>query len=85
MPDEAVDNVRLYLEAMPMLVESHESVVILSDLIAHYQLRGKRIHDANLVATALGNGVQAILTENLADFASLRGRIEVLDLAAERV
>jgi len=38
------------------------------ELIKKYNVRGKRIHDANIVATMLCNEIKIIFTKNLVDF-----------------
>lgn len=43
--------------------------------------RGKRIHDANLVATAQVHGAGRILTANVSDFRGFAPYVEILDLA----
>jgi predicted nucleic acid-binding protein len=40
----------------------------LIDLLQKYPTGGKQIHDANIVATMLANGVDTLLTLNVADF-----------------
>lgn len=42
---------------------------------------GRAIHDANIAATMLANGVTRILTDNGADFRRFAPDIEVVDLA----
>ena len=36
--------------------------------MTHYEIGGKKIHDANIVATMLAYGIPAILTHNTNDF-----------------
>lgn len=49
-------------------------------LIAPIRIGGKRIHDANIVATMLTNGITHLLTHNTADFSSFSQRITVVPL-----
>src|SRR5437773_9652179 len=44
-------------------------------------VKGKQVHDANIVATMLGHGLDHILTHNTADFERFRGLIDVVPLA----
>jgi len=37
-------------------------------LVERYEVRGKQMHDCNIVATMLGNGVNCLATRNPADF-----------------
>jgi predicted nucleic acid-binding protein len=41
---------------------------------------GKQVHDANIVATMVTQGVRILLTHNVADFARFAGHITVLPL-----
>ena len=46
-------------------------------------VRGKRIHDANLVATMLAHGIRVLVTLNPADFAPFADKIEVRDISVD--
>jgi hypothetical protein len=46
--------------------------------------RGKRIHDARLVATAIAHRVAVIATLNVEDFAAYGTRVRILPLAERR-
>lgn len=48
-----------------------------------YPTRGKQIHDANIVATMLVNGVDTLLTMNVADLQRYQGRITLVPLYAD--
>ncbi len=52
----------------------------LNRLLREVGCRGKQIHDANLVATALVHDVSRILTGNVSDFRRFGAYIEILDL-----
>jgi predicted nucleic acid-binding protein len=41
---------------------------------------GKQIHDANIVATMLANGLSNVLTHNVADFTRFAGYINIIPL-----
>lgn len=73
-------------------VEQFEQVFLVADETAQVgaELRrlallvpmgGKQIHDANLVATMLVNGVTRLVTHNVADFQRFEPLIEVLPLS----
>lgn len=51
-----------------MLEETPEVVDLWLDLVVSNELKGKRIHDAHLLATMQANGVTHLLTFNAADF-----------------
>lgn len=49
-------------------------------LLSRVPLGGKQVHDANIVATMLANGVVTLLTHNVSDFARFSAYITVLPL-----
>ncbi len=49
----------------------------LKQLVSKYSLVGKKIHDANLVASMLAFGIETILTNNPADFQLFDDLIEI--------
>ncbi len=52
---------------------------MLIELIQGLDLKGRRIHDANVVATMLAHGMSLLLTENVADFSEFAA-IRLVDL-----
>jgi hypothetical protein len=52
----------------------------LLQLMEQIPIRGKQVHDANVVATMLAYDVHNLLTHNTADFARYRDLIAVLPL-----
>ena len=52
----------------------------LFDLVEQIPVSGKRIHDANIVATMLAHGIGRLLTHNRADFERFSGIIEVVGI-----
>jgi len=67
-----VEQVVATLEAMlpwlRVLDETEATWVALRDVVRRYQVRGKRIHDANIVATMLSHGISRLATYNRQDF-----------------
>jgi predicted nucleic acid-binding protein len=59
---EAIRSRFLVLEEPPAVVD------LWLDIVARHDLKGKRIHDAHLLATMKANGVTRLLTFNAADF-----------------
>lgn len=51
----------------------------LLDLLATGRSSGRQVHDANIVAVMLANGVRRLLTFNAADFRPFAGTIEILN------
>ena len=52
----------------------------LYQLIEKYDVKGKNIHDANVVATMLVNGIQEIITHNIKDFRRFEPEISITPL-----
>lgn len=53
----------------------------LKSLVRQVRVGGKQMHDANLVATMLANGIAQLLTHNVEDFRRFEPLIEVLPLS----
>jgi len=77
---DALANVEAFADRSHFLAETPEVAVRLRELIRSVDCTGKRIHDANLVATCLAHGVPGLLTANLADFERFGDRVEVTSL-----
>ena len=56
------------LKTVSVLDETVEAVEQLRSLVRKHDVRGKNIHDANVVAVMLTSGLQRLVTYNLADF-----------------
>jgi predicted nucleic acid-binding protein len=52
----------------------------LLNLLTAIPCAGKQIHDANIIATMLGHGIQRLLTHNNADFTRFAAHVTVLPL-----
>ena len=68
---DAISNVRTFLRYVECFEESRASTTKLLEIGEAIQLRGKRFHDANIVATMLAHGIDHLVTDNLDDFASI--------------
>jgi len=67
-PEEALSELEAILPTFTLLNETEETVFYLQSLIRRYQIQGKAIHDANIVATMLSYGISRLATYNLNDF-----------------
>jgi len=72
-PHDALANLKRFRQCLSLLEETDAVAIRLADLVAKYDLKGKRIHDANIVATMLENGLRRIRTENVGDFERFEG------------
>ena len=81
-PDLAtvVAQVRQFPQRFQVADEGPEVTARLLALLTAVPTRGRRIHDANIVATMLVYGVRRLLTHNTDDFVRFAAFIEVLPL-----
>src|SRR6185295_11906779 len=77
---ELVRDIRYFLENFRIAEEGPAVTEKLLELVEGREIGGKRIHDANIVATMLTNGIPALLTNNADDFARFSGVIKVIRL-----
>jgi predicted nucleic acid-binding protein len=78
---ELVEDVRYFQSRFLVADEGPAVTRRLLELIEQTEVGGKRIHDANIVATMLVHGVTELLTNNPGDFARYSGVIQVNPLA----
>ena len=78
---EALANVAAFRARMRLLVDSEPVWERLQSLIMTHGCKGKQIHDANIVASALTWGLPRLVTANAGDFNRFAGEIEVIDLS----
>lgn len=66
--EEAACELDAIFSVFALLGENEKSVLYLSDLVRRYQISGKSIHDANIVATMLTHNIKRLATYNPDDF-----------------
>lgn len=66
--DQVLAQVEALLPSLTVLDEPLAAADLLRTLVQRYQVRGKNIHDANIVAVMLTHGVYRLVTYNQADF-----------------
>lgn len=71
-PREASENLIEFRRCLHLLEETAAVAEHLQRLVAAQGLRGKRIHDANIVATMLTHGLRRVRTYNPKDFEEFR-------------
>ncbi len=74
--EDALYNITEFRSLTTFLDETREVTDELLRLISDSEIQGKRIHDANIVATMQSHGVGHLITLNIKDFLDL-GSIEV--------
>lgn len=63
------------------VVEEGQAVTVkLLELMDGFEIAGKQVHDANIVATMLVHGITQVLTQNIADFTRFSSLITVMPL-----
>jgi predicted nucleic acid-binding protein len=75
---DALDNVRELRRVIRLLPEEKPVLPVLLSLLDAIPCRGKRIHDAHLVATAIVHRVKTIITLNMEDFLPFHSRVNVI-------
>lgn len=73
----ALNEYFLFQQGFEVLGENELSLWFLNKLLKRYSPRGKQIHDANIVATMLANGVERIYTHNVNDFKRYSAHIKI--------
>lgn len=66
--DQVLTQIQVLLSGLTVLDESLPVSELLRTLVHRYQVRGKKKHDANVVAVMLTHGVRRLATFNPADF-----------------
>ena len=77
--EDTLKNVEAFLRVAVSLEETSAVNEKWRRLVAQYQVSGKQVHDANIVATAVTHGVNHIVTSNLADFKRYEDVITLLN------
>ena len=67
--EEAAANVTEFLRSLSMYSETAEVSRRLRQLALAHGIHGKRLHDANIVATMEEHGIRTLVTQNAGDFA----------------
>lgn len=67
-PEAAVADLQRFAEIFTVLEDGPAVMEELLRLVVRFPTGGKRVHDANLVATMIAHGVTRLLTFNEADF-----------------
>ena len=80
MPD-ALRDVDWFLSRFELLEDGPEVTRLLTLLCREVPVAGRRVHDANIVATMLAHAEDRLLTFDLQDFRRYDGRITLIDPA----
>ncbi|MBI3987768.1 MAG: PIN domain-containing protein [Lentisphaerae bacterium] len=80
-PHELVGMVRSFLALFHLAQETTPTLEKLLSLVEQYDVRGKQVHDANIVATMLTGNITHLLTCNTKDFERFSPLITIVGLA----
>jgi len=72
-PNDALANLEAFSKCIQLLDENQVVARQLQQLVKKHRLKGKRIQDANLVATMQENGLKQLKTYNQDDFSTFEG------------
>lgn len=75
--EQALETLDLWMGASRFFEETRAVVEVWQDLVRRYAVRGKQVHDCNLVAVMLEHGIKRLATRNAADFARYDDEIAV--------
>ncbi len=67
-PEHATENLSVFQLVVQILPEDVESMQRLQWIVRNHELKGKRIHDAQIAATMWRHGLQKLKTYNPSDF-----------------
>ena len=70
---QSLDNVAAFKERMNLLNENDRVHESLMGLVRRHKLKGKRIHDANIVATMAAHGIERLITADVKDYKIFKG------------
>ncbi len=75
----SVLKIREILKFVALLFETKSTQTIFEELIIKHNIRGLKIHDANIISIAMENSINKIITNNPEDFENI-GNIEIITL-----
>ena len=78
-PREIIDDIEKWQKLFHVIDETPDITKNLKDLILKYDLKGKRIHDANIVASMMKFSIPLLFTFNVKDFQGFK-EIKVMDI-----
>ena len=77
--DDALDDLDRFVRSFEILEDGPVVTESLIALCREVPVRGRQIHDANIVATMLAHGERRLLTFDTGDFRRYGNRIELVD------
>lgn len=75
-----IERVTYFRNTFQMAMETSSTLDKLNTLLKDFQVGGKQVHDANIVACMMSYGVKSLLTHNVSDFNRYSSIITVIPL-----
>jgi predicted nucleic acid-binding protein len=70
-PEEVVEDIKQWSACLRVADETISVTDALLSLITKYNIKGKKVHDANIAATMKVNGIKKLFTVNVKDFSQI--------------
>ena len=80
---EIIDDIAKWEKSFKVADEAEDVTENLKDLILRYNLKGKRIHDANIVASMMKYSIPLLFTFNIKDFKAFE-EIQLLEIESKK-
>jgi len=78
-------NIRMLQREFTIVEENSKVLTCLFELVRDVPTAGKRIHDANIVATMIAHDIHHLLTHNLTDFEQFTAQISLVPLTESNI
>lgn len=78
VPEKAIENANRFQSVCHVVDDNKTTTNTLIELVQKWSLKGKKIHDANIVATMIANGIQYLLTLNPDDFSIFENQLAII-------
>ncbi len=78
---EVLEDIKEFQIIFEVLFETNDSTECLVQLCDEYGVKGKQIHDANIVSIMKSNLIQYLFTNNTEDFIRYKDFLNIIDLS----
>ncbi|MGD2086234.1 MAG: hypothetical protein PVH61_08625 [Candidatus Aminicenantes bacterium] len=79
---EIADDIKKWEKSFNVIDETKDITANLNNLLVKYDLKGKKIHDANIVASMIKFSIPLLFTFNIRDFQAFE-EIQIMELQPE--
>lgn len=78
-PEKAAREVKKFIQDLKLVGQNLDTGKLWLEILMQNAIKGQKVHDIFLAATLISNGIEILLTENVKDFAGIKG-LKVVDL-----